>query len=62
MLVLDRKPQEKIVIGDVTITIVGIRSGKVSIGIEAPRETPIYRAELAPEGVEWTHRDRAVKS
>ncbi len=47
MLVLTRKLDEQIHIGkDVTITIVRVRGGAVRIGIEAPREVQVRRAEL----------------
>lgn len=51
MLVLTRKSEEKIVIGKdkenkITITILKIQGDKVSIGIEADKQTPIYRHEL----------------
>jgi len=47
MLVLSRKLGEKIHIGpDITITIVDIDRGKIRLGIEAPREVPIFRDEL----------------
>lgn len=47
MLVLSRRLGEKIHIGDdVVITIVDIDRGRIRIGIEAPKETPIYREEL----------------
>lgn len=49
MLVLTRKPEEKIVIGKnkkIVITILKIQGDKVSIGIEADRDTPIFRDEL----------------
>ncbi len=50
MLVLSRKLGEKIHIGEnVVITIVDIDRGKVRIGIEAPRDVPIYREELMPK-------------
>lgn len=49
MLVLSRKLGEKIVIGDnITITVVDIDRGKIRLGIEAPRDVPIYREELLP--------------
>ncbi len=49
MLVLSRKLNESIVISElgVTITVVEIRGDKVRLGIEAPREVPIYRSEVA---------------
>jgi carbon storage regulator len=47
MLVLSRKLYEKIVInGDITITIVGIGTSQVRIGIDAPDSVAIFRAEL----------------
>ena len=47
MLVLSRKPGEKILIGDnVTITIVRIGPNTVRLGIDAPREMNIVREEL----------------
>ncbi len=47
MLVLSRKPGEKIHIGpDITITVVEINGGKIRLGIDAPEEIPIFRAEL----------------
>lgn len=47
MLVLSRKPGERILIGDnVAITVVRIGPSNVRIGIEAPREFEIVREEL----------------
>jgi len=47
MLVLSRKLGEKIHIGEkICITIVDIDRGKIRLGIEAPREVPIFRQEL----------------
>ena len=49
MLVLTRKLQEKIRIGDeIVITIVKLESGRVRIGIEAPDDVKILRHELPP--------------
>ena len=47
MLVLSRKKNESIVIGDdVTIIVVEIRGDNVRLGIEAPREVPVHRREV----------------
>ena len=49
MLVLSRKLGEKIFIGEnICITVVDIDRGKIRIGIEAPRDVPIFRQELLP--------------
>jgi carbon storage regulator len=48
MLVLSRKRDERIIIGDnIVITIVDVRGDKVRIGIEAPPEIPVNRQEVA---------------
>jgi carbon storage regulator len=47
MLVLSRKPGERIHIGSsVSITVVSVQGNKVRIGIAAPKEIPVMRAEL----------------
>src|SRR5262249_42788663 len=47
MLVLSRKLGEKIYINDnICITVVDIDRGKIRLGIEAPRNVPIFRKEL----------------
>ncbi|MFC2586905.1 MAG: carbon storage regulator CsrA [Campylobacter sp.] len=48
MLILSRKENEEILLGnDVKITIVGISKSGVKLGISAPKNTMILRAELA---------------
>lgn len=49
MLVLTRKLQEKICIGnDITVTILRVKGQQVRIGIEAPRDVRVVRGELPP--------------
>ncbi len=49
MLVLSRKLGEKIRIGEnIWVTVVDIDRGKIRLGVEAPRNVPIYRQELLP--------------
>ena len=47
MLVLTRKSDESIYIGDeITITVVEIKGNSVRLGIKAPEKLKIYRKEL----------------
>lgn len=47
MLVLSRKKDERIVIGDnISLCVVEIRSDKVRLGIEAPPEITVHRQEV----------------
>jgi carbon storage regulator len=48
MLVLSRKKDEKIIIdGNIEVIVVEIRGDKVRLGIQAPREIPVHRSEVA---------------
>ena len=47
MLVLSRRKDESIVIGDdIHVTIVDIRGDTVRLGITAPKTIPVYRKEI----------------
>ena len=47
MLVLTRKPGEKIFIGDnISLTVVEVKGDSVRIAVDAPREIKIYRGEI----------------
>jgi len=50
MLVLMRDRKERILIGsDIVITIIEIYGNKVKLGIEAPKEIPVHREEVAED-------------
>lgn len=47
MLVLSRKKDEKIMIGDdVTLMVIEIRGDKVRLGIDAPKDVSVHREEV----------------
>ena len=47
VLVLTRRKEETIVIGDsIEITVLGIRGEQVRLGISAPAEVPVHRKEI----------------
>ena len=47
MLVLTRRVNERIVIGDnVVVTVLEVRGEQVRLGIEAPRDVKVFREEV----------------
>jgi len=47
MLVLTRKSNQSIMIGDdIEVSVLAIMGEKVRIGIQAPREVPVFRTEV----------------
>ncbi|QDT27989.1 carbon storage regulator CsrA [Gimesia panareensis] len=47
MLVLSRKKDEKIMIGDsITLMVIEIKNDKVRLGIEAPKDVTVHREEV----------------
>jgi carbon storage regulator len=47
MLVLTRKSNQSIMIGDdVEVSILSVMGDKVRIGIQAPQEIPVFRTEI----------------
>jgi carbon storage regulator len=55
MLALGRKVGDKIRIGDdIVVQIVKVKGDVVTVGIDAPRETPVHREEV----YERIHQER----
>ena len=49
MLVVTRTEDEEVRIGDdIRIVVIAITGKRIRLGIEAPREVPIFRSELLP--------------
>ena len=47
MLILSRKIDEKIKIGnDITITLIDVHGDHVKIGVEAPKDVKVFRQEV----------------
>jgi carbon storage regulator len=47
MLVLSRRAGERLVIGgSITVTVIEVRGDTVRIGIDAPRDVRVHRAEV----------------
>lgn len=47
MLVIQRRPEEQIRIGDdIVIRVLGISGNNVKLGINAPRAIPVHREEV----------------
>ena len=47
MLILTRKANETLIVGDdVTVTILGVKGNQVRIGVNAPKEIFVHREEV----------------
>ncbi len=47
MLILTRKSEESIMIGnDIIVKVLSVKGSQVHLGITAPREIPVYRHEI----------------
>ncbi len=58
MLVLSRKRDERIMIGDqISLLVVDIKGDKVRLGIEAPSDVAVHRKEV----YEAIQRERALE-
>ncbi|MCP3921324.1 MAG: carbon storage regulator CsrA [Desulfobacterales bacterium] len=66
MLILTRRPQEAIMVGDdVTVTVLSIKGNQVRLGIDAPRDVDVHREEIyhkVKEGVPHTPQPHVTNS
>jgi carbon storage regulator len=71
MLVLTRKSNQSIMIGDeIEVSVLAIMGEKVRIGIDAPRSVPVFREEVyleiqsekAAEGVDEADRESVTEA
>jgi carbon storage regulator len=57
MLVLSRKCEQSLLLGDnIVVTVLGIDGDRVKLGIEAPRQIPVLRYELVQDVQEENRR------
>ncbi|MBQ5632726.1 MAG: carbon storage regulator CsrA [Treponema sp.] len=62
MLILSRKTDQQIKIGDdITITIIEIHDGQVKIGVEAPRNIKVFRQEVF-NAIQTENKEAVVNS
>ena len=62
MLILSRKTDQQIKIGDdITITIIEIHDGQVKIGVEAPRTIKVFRQEVF-NAIQTENKEAVVNS
>ena len=62
MLVLTRKSNQSIMIGDdIEVSVLAIMGEKVRIGIEAPRSIPVFRKEVYLEIRQDSSPEEAVQ-
>ena len=68
MLILTRRQQESLRIGDdITVTILGVKGHQVRVGIEAPKTVVVHREEIyaricSEKAAEARAREQAASS
>lgn len=63
MLILGRKVDQRILIGDdVVLTIVRVKGNFVHIGLDAPKSVKITRAELLPDRILQEAKESRIES
>ena len=61
MLVLTRKPQQSVMIGDdIEVTVIAVQGDKVRLGINAPADVPIFRMEIYVEIAREREREKGA--
>lgn len=61
MLILTRRVQEALIIGDdVTVTVLSIKGNQVRLGIDAPRHVEVHREEIYHR-VKQTQQDQLAE-
>jgi carbon storage regulator len=59
MLVLSRKKNEKVIIGDnIEVRVIDVRGDRVKLGFIGPADVPIHREEVFRRIDEWTQSER----
>lgn len=62
MLILARRLNERIIIGDeIRVSVVEIKGDQVKLGIDAPRDVKVYRQEVF-EAIQAENREAAKSS
>lgn len=62
MLILSRKTNEKICIGEnITLTIIEVRGDQVKIGVDAPKDIKVFRHEVL-QAIQSENKAAAVDS
>jgi carbon storage regulator len=46
MLVLTRRLNQSIMVGEIEVTVIEVRGDQVRLGIHAPRDVPVHRKEV----------------
>jgi carbon storage regulator len=59
MLVLSRKKNEKVIIGEnIEVRVIDVRGDRVKLGFVGPPDVPIHREEVFRRIDEWTQAER----
>jgi carbon storage regulator len=59
MLVLSRKKNEKVIIGDnIEVRVIDVRGDRVKLGFVGPQDVPIHREEVFRRIDEWSQPQR----